>query len=257
MRSSNTVVPIRTLSPFASSLDAEMRAPFTKVPLVEPRSSTVTVEPSTDSDAWRREASASSITSPALWSRPTTVAPESSNSRPVFGPSTTTSCTSATSATLCTGPGGSQEESSELRVDPVHHRTQLAALLLDLRVLLLLAHSLEVLLTGAVLGDPLARELPGLDLAEDVLHRLARRLGDDPLAARVVAVLGRVRDRVAHAADALLVHQVDDQLHLVEALEVREPGVVAGVHQSLVAGLHELAHAAAQHGLLAEEVSLR
>ena len=81
-------------------------------------------------------------------------------------------------------------------------------------------------------------------------------VGDDPLAAREVAVLGRVGDRVAHAGDPLLVHQVDDQLELVQALEVRQLGVVAGVDQRLVAGAHELGHAAAEHGLLAEEVGL-
>src|SRR4051812_20231921 len=92
---------------------------------------------------------------------------------------------------------------SELRVDPVHHRPQLSPLALDLRVLLLLAHALEVLLPGAVLRDPLAGELARLDLPEHLLHGLARRLGDDPLPARVVAVLGSVRDRVAHPADPL------------------------------------------------------
>src|SRR5436190_2815688 len=151
----------------------------------------------------------------------------------------------------------SRRSASELRINPVHHRAQLAALTLDLRVLLLLAHALEVLLPGAILRDPLARELARLDLAEHILHRLPRRLGDDSLPARVVAVLGGVRDRVAHAADALLVHEVDDQLHLVEALEVGEARVIAGIDQRLVTGLHQLADAAAEHRLLAEEVSLR
>src|SRR5829696_3158283 len=144
----------------------------------------------------------------------------------------------------------------ELGVDPVHHRAQLLALALDLVVRALFAHALEVLLAGAVLGDPLACERSGLDLAEHVPHRLARRLGDDPPAAREVAVLGGVGDRVAHPGDALLVHEVDDQLELVQALEVRQPGVVARVDERLVPGADELGDAAAQHGLLAEQVSL-
>src|SRR4051794_17862567 len=78
----------------------------------------------------------------------------------------------------------------ELRIDPVHHLAQLATLDLDLVSLLLRAHALEVLLAGAVLGDPLARERPVLDLAEHGLHGLTRLVGDDPLAARQVAVLG-------------------------------------------------------------------
>src|SRR2546421_4145522 len=91
---------------------------------------------------------------------------------------------------------------SEVRLDPVHHRTQLAALALDLVVGLLLAHALEVLLAGAVLGDPFACERPVLDLGEKLLHRRPRRLADDPLAPRHIAVLGCVADRVEHAGDA-------------------------------------------------------
>jgi hypothetical protein len=121
---------------------------------------------------------------------------------------------------------------------------------------LLLAHALEVLLAGAVLGDPLAGERPVLDFPEDLLHRGAGGLADDAAASRQVAVLGRVGDRVAHPADALLVHEVDDQLEFVQALEVGELGVIAGVDQRLVARAHQLGEPAAQDGLLAEQVGL-
>src|SRR5215217_5655641 len=119
---------------------------------------------------------------------------------------------------------------------PIHVRAELLALALDLVALALLAHAQEVLLPGAVLRDPLARERAGLDLAQDVLHRLAGRVRDDPLAAGEVAVFRRVRDRVVHPGDALLVDQVHDELELVEALEVRQARVVAGIDQRLVAG---------------------
>ena len=56
------------------------------------------------------------------------------------------------------GPSARPPWRSELGLDPVHHRAQLLALALDLVAGLLLAHALEVLLAGAVLGDPLARE---------------------------------------------------------------------------------------------------
>ena len=115
---------------------------------------------------------------------------------------------------------------------------------------------LEVLGAGAVLGDPLARELARLDVREDLPHRLAGLLADHALAAGHVAVLGGVGDRVAHALDPLLVHQVDDQLQLVQALEVGEAGVVARLDQGLESGPDELGGAAAQHRLLAEEVGL-
>src|SRR5881227_1075236 len=68
------------------------------------------------------------------------------------------------------GAPGLPGTGSELGLDPVHHRAQLRALALDLVLGLLLAHALEVLLPGAVLGDPLAGERPVLDLAEDLAH---------------------------------------------------------------------------------------
>src|ERR1051325_3416057 len=83
-------------------------------------------------------------------------------------------------------------------LDPGHHLAELGADLLDLHIGLLLAHPIEVGRSFGVLFDPLAREPPGGDLLQDLLHLLARALGDDALAARVVAVLSGVADRVAH-----------------------------------------------------------
>ena len=79
---------------------------------------------------------------------------------------------------------------------------------------------------------------------------------DDARPGDVVAVLGGVADRVAHVAEAAAVHEVDDELELVQALEVRDLRLVARLDQRLEAGLHELAHAAAEDRLLAEEVRL-
>ena len=112
-------------------------------------------------------------------------------------------------------------------LNPGHHRAQLAADLLDLVRGGLVAQALEVLAAGAVLGDPLLRELARLDVVEDLPHRLADLGPDHARAAGHIAVLGGVRDRVAHPRDSLLVHQVDDQLQLVQALEVGEARVVA------------------------------
>ena len=57
----------------------------------------------------------------------------------------------------------------------------------------------------------------------------------------VVAVLGGVADRVAHVVQAAAIHQVDDQLQLVQALEVGDLRLVAGLDQRLEAGLDQLA----------------
>ena len=65
-----------------------------------------------------------------------------------------------------------------------------------------------------------------------------------------------LRDRVAHVVHAALVDQVDDQLELVNALEIRHFGGVPGFGQGLEAGLDERGEPAAEHRLLAEEIGL-
>ena len=73
---------------------------------------------------------------------------------------------------------------------------------------------------------------------------------------QVAAELRGVGHRVVHPRDAALVHQVDDELELVQHLEVRQLGRVAGLHHHVEAGLDEFLGAAAQHGLLTEQVGL-
>ena len=60
----------------------------------------------------------------------------------------------------------------------------------------------------------------------------------------------------AHVVEAALIHQVDDQLELVQALEIGALGLVAGRDQGLERHLDQGADAAAEHDLLAEEVGL-
>src|SRR5262249_9956973 len=80
---------------------------------------------------------------------------------------------------------------------------------------------------------------------------------DDFFAAREVAVLGRVADRVAHVGESAFVNEIDDELHLVTALEVSHLRWIAGGHQRLITGLDQLAKAAAQYRLLAEKIGFR
>ena len=72
----------------------------------------------------------------------------------------------------------------------------------------------------------------------------------------VVAVLGGVGHRPALLGDAALVDEVDDQLELVQALEVGDLRLVAGLDEGLEPVHDELRDAAAEHGLLTEEVGL-
>src|SRR5436190_18143814 len=102
----------------------------------------------------------------------------------------TTAIGSVTAASPALAAKAPPELLVEAGVDPVHLRAQLLADHLDLVPGLLVAHPLEVLLTGAVLRDPFAREVARLDIRKDLLHRLAGRFADDAPAARHVAVLG-------------------------------------------------------------------
>jgi hypothetical protein len=81
-------------------------------------------------------------------------------------------------------------------------------------------------------------------------------LVDDARAGDVVAELGGVRARPALLGDAPLVHQVDDQLELVQALEVGDLGLVAGLDEHLEAVHDQLRRATAEHRLLTEQVGL-
>src|SRR5205085_10395989 len=114
----------------------------------------------------------------------------------------------------------------------------------------------EALLAAAVLLHPLARERARLNLGEQAAHAPLRLVVDDRRPARHIAVLRRVRDRVAHLGDSALVDEIDDELHLVQALEVGHLRRVARLDQSLEPRLNQRREAAAQNGLLAEEVCL-
>src|SRR5699024_64489 len=154
------------------------------------------------------------------------------------------------------GPGGSARGAAldVVRVDglraPGEHLAQVLADLLDRVLGLLGAELLELLGAVVLVVDEALGEGAGLDVGEDRLHVGLRLVGDHAGAGDVVAVLGGVGDRPALLGDAALVHEVDDELELVEHLEVGDLRLVAGVGEGLEAGLDEVAHAAAQHGLL-------
>src|SRR4030088_48666 len=140
--------------------------------------------------------------------------------------------------------------------EPGHHGAQLGTNLLDHGCFLLPAVGVESGPSGLVLEDPGPGEGAILDLAKDLPHLIANRRADHPRPADVVAELGRVADAVAHVAHAALVHQVDDQLHLMQALEVGQLGLVARLDQGLEAGLDQRGEPTTEHRLLAEEIGL-
>ncbi len=119
-----------------------------------------------------------------------------------------------------------------------------------------LAQALELGIAVLDVGDEAAGELTRLDVGQDRLHALLGAGVDDARAGEVATELRGVGHRVVHAGDATLVHEVDDELELVQHLEVRHLGRVAGLDHDLETGLDQFLGAAAEHGLLAEEVRL-
>src|SRR5687768_16671966 len=87
-------------------------------------------------------------------------------------------------------------------LDPGHHVTQLRADRLDLLLGAHATHCLEHRRARAVFENELASKLAALDFLEDALHLGLGLVGNDARPARKVAVLGGVRDRVAHVRDA-------------------------------------------------------
>src|SRR5580700_5780662 len=123
-------------------------------------------------------------------------------------------------------------------------------------LLLFLPQRSKVVTAVFVFLDPLASESSILNVSESLLHRSPRSIPDNFLPARQVAILGGVRDGVAHAIETAFVDQVDNQLYLVQALEISNLRSVAGFHQRLESFLDQRSQSAAQHRLLAEQVAL-
>ena len=118
----------------------------------------------------------------------------------------------------------------------------------------LLAQTFELLVAALDVGDQLLGEGAVLDVAQDGAHALFGVGVDDARARQVAAEFGGVGHRVVHPRDAALVHQVDDQLELVQHLEVGHLRRVARLDHHVETGLHQFLCATAQHGLLTEQV---
>src|ERR1700693_1021842 len=114
---------------------------------------------------------------------------------------------------------------------PAHHAAQLCTDYFDRMLLLFLAQRGEVVAAVLVFFDPLAGESSVLNVGESFLHRGPRGIAHHFLAARQIAILRGVRDGVAHPSQTAFVDEVDDELHLVQALEVSDLGGVAGFDQ--------------------------
>src|SRR5437588_1998690 len=140
--------------------------------------------------------------------------------------------------------------------DPGHHLAQPRADFLDRQLGGHAPLAQQPRRARAVLEHELLGVLTVLDAMQRLLHARSHARVDDLRPGDVFAVFGVVRDRVVHRADAALVHEVDDELELVQALEVRHFRRVARLDQRVEARLDQLDTAAAEYRLLAEEVGL-
>src|SRR5690606_20704565 len=118
------------------------------------------------------------------------------------------------------------------------------------------ADALEASCARLPLLHPFRGELAGLDVVQDALHLSLGLCGDDARTRDVLAPLSSVRDRVVHVGDAALVDEVDDELHFVQAFEVRHFRSVASLDQRLETSADELDQTAAQNDLLTEQIGL-
>ena len=117
-----------------------------------------------------------------------------------------------------------------------------------------LAARLQLGLTGTVVEHEVLDEAAGLDVFQHLLHLPLGLFGDDPRAGGDVAIFGGIADRIAHVGDAAFIHQIDDQLHFVEAFEIGHFRRVTRFDQRFEPSLDQVGQAAAKHGLLAEQV---
>src|SRR6266851_1811467 len=139
---------------------------------------------------------------------------------------------------------------------PAHHASQLRPHNLNRMLLLFLAQRSEVAPAVLVLLDPLPCERPILNVSQSLLHRRPRSIAYNFLAARQVAILRRIRNRMPHPAQPAFINQIDNQLHLVQTLKVRNLRSVSSLHQRLKPLLDQRRQPTAQHRLLAKQVAL-
>jgi hypothetical protein len=139
-------------------------------------------------------------------------------------------------------------------LDPGHEAAEAGAGFLDGVLLAFFEELVEGLVTGFGFFDPLFGKFAVLDFLQCGFHALLDAGVNDLGSDFDVAPFGGFGDGETHAGDAGFVHEVHDELELMEALEVGHLRGVAGLDQHFEACLDEGAGATAKDGLLAEEV---
>src|SRR5580698_8867782 len=110
------------------------------------------------------------------------------------------------------------------RIEERHGFAELRADFLDLMGCFFLANTSELVAPGLVFVDEFLSEGAVLNVVEEALHSLLDFRGYDAWTCGVVAPLSGVGDGVTHVFEAAAIHEVHDELELVENLEVGELG---------------------------------
>jgi hypothetical protein len=87
--------------------------------------------------------------------------------------------------------------------------------------------------------NPFFGELAALNFLQNFLHLLFGAWCNNAWSACDVAVLGSVADAVTHSSNAFFVHEVNNELHFVQALEVRHLWLVASFNESFETSLNQ------------------
>src|SRR5690554_1802756 len=138
--------------------------------------------------------------------------------------------------------------------NPGHHGAQLLTNLLDRVSSVVATGSGHGRVAQGAFGDEHLGVFAGLDALQSVAHGSTGLVVDHLGTSHVLTVLRIVGDGVVHVGDAALVHQVDDQLQLVQTLEVGHFRRVAGFGQHFETGLDQLHRATTENSLLTEQV---
>src|SRR5215813_8761861 len=135
-----------------------------------------------------------------------------------------------------------------------HHGPQARTELLDGMLLFSFALGKEVRAASFVFGNPFLCEAAVANFCEKLLHFVASLLCDDARAGGVIAMLGGVTDGITHVAEAAAIDEINDQLQFVEAFEIGDFRLIAGVRECFETCFNELTHAAAKNCLLPKKV---
>ena len=94
----------------------------------------------------------------------------------------------------------------------------------------------------------------GLDALQGIAHSFAGLLVDDLRTSHVLTILRVVGDGVVHVGNTALVHQVNNQLQLVQTLEVRHFRLVTGIHECFEGRLYQLNGTTTENSLLTKQI---